>query len=90
MYLSVCMLGVWGDAFAALIGKKFGKHKLHLPFADPRKSVEGTLAMFVTSAISVGIVLFFRGGMSLGACILIALLSAAMSAYVELCTKKRL
>ena len=29
-----------GDAFAALIGKRFGKHKIRMRFADPRKSIE--------------------------------------------------
>ena len=40
-----------GDGFAALIGKRFGKHKFHLRFADSHKSVEGSAAMFVTSTL---------------------------------------
>lgn len=84
-YLVLVCVYAWGvgDAFAALIGKRFGRHKIHLPFADPHKSVEGTFAMFLTSAIAVLTVLLIRGGMPFGSCLLIALVAA----YVELCTK---
>ena len=36
----------WGvdDALVALIGKKFGKHKIKWKLADGKKSVEGSLA----------------------------------------------
>ena len=76
-----------GDAFAALFGKRFGKHKIKLPFADKNKSVEGTAAMFTTSAVSVFTVLMIRGGMGIFECAVTAILAAAASAYVELCTK---
>lgn len=76
-----------GDAFAALVGKRFGRHKIHLPFADPRKSVEGSAAMFLTSAISVLIILLIRGGLGFGRCLVISLAAAAVTTYVELCTK---
>lgn len=88
-YLVLACVYAWGvgDAFAALIGKQFGKHKIHLPFADPHKSVEGSAAMFVTSAISVWIVLLLRGGMDFGGCVVTALVAAAVSTLVEFCTK---
>lgn len=76
-----------GDAFAALFGKRFGKHKIKLPFADKNKSIEGTAAMFTTSAVSVFTVLMIRGGMGIFECAVTAILAAAASAYVELCTK---
>lgn len=88
-YLVLACVYAWGvgDAFAALIGKQFGKHKIRLPFADPHKSVEGTAAMFGSSAIAVLAILLIRGGLDFGACLLIALIAAAVSACVELCTK---
>ena len=88
-YLVLACVYAWGvgDAFAALIGKQFGKHKIHLPFADPHKSVEGSAAMFVTSALSVWIVLLLRGGIGFWGCVVTALLAAAVSTLVELCTK---
>ena len=76
-----------GDAFAALIGKQFGRHKIRLPFADPRKSWEGSAAMFLSSVLSVLTVLLLRGGLSFGSCLLIAFTAAAVTTYVELCTK---
>ena len=76
-----------GDGFAALIGKKYGKHKLHIPFADPHKSVEGSAAMFLCSFLSVLTILLIRGGLSLGSCLLIAFAAASVITWVELCTK---
>lgn len=76
-----------GDAFAALVGKRFGRHKIRLPFADPRKSWEGSAAMFLCSAASVLTLLLIRGGLPLPVCLLISLVAATVTAYVELCTK---
>jgi dolichol kinase len=42
----------YGDALAALIGTKFGKRKIY-----KKKSLEGTLAMFITSIIVVSVLL---------------------------------
>ena len=88
-YLVLACVYAWGvgDAFAALIGKRYGKHKLRLSFADGRKSVEGSAAMFVCSTLSVFIVLQLRGGLSGGSCLVIALAAAAATTFVELCTK---
>ena len=76
-----------GDAFAALVGKRFGKHKIKLPLADKHKSWEGSIAMLAASAISVAIVLICRGGLGIGECLMVSLLAAAVSTYVEMCTK---
>lgn len=88
-YLVLACVYAWGvgDAFAALVGKRFGRHKIRLPLADPHKSVEGSCAMFLTSSLSVCIILLLRGGMGLGSCILTAVAAAAATTYVELCTR---
>ena len=87
--LTLACVYAWGvgDAFAALIGKQFGKHKVGIPLADPRKSWEGSAAMFVCSVLSVLTVLLVRGGLSFGSCLLISLLAATATTYVELITK---
>lgn len=63
-YLVLACIYAWGigDAFAALIGKRFGRHKLRWKLADSRKSVEGSLAMLLTSLFAVYIILEIRGG----------------------------
>lgn len=88
-YLVLACVYAWGvgDAFAALVGKRFGRHKITLPFADCRKSVEGSTAMFVSSVLSVFVILTIRGGMGTGSCLLISLAAAAATTFVELCTK---
>ena len=79
-----------GDGFAALIGKTFGRHKWTFPLADKHKSVEGTMAMFLAAFLSVFIVLLLRGAPGLLPCLLISLLAAAATAFVELCAKNGL
>ena len=87
-YLVLACIYAWGvgDAFAALIGKKFGKHKIRWKYADSHKSVEGSLAMFLTSAIAVVVVLLSRGGLDFMSCLMIAVVAALACTLVELCT----
>ena len=88
LFVLVCIYA-WGigDGFAALVGKRFGRHKIRLKFADHRKTWEGSAAMFVTSAAAVLTVLLIRGGLSVGSCLVIALAGAAASTLAELCSK---
>jgi len=88
-YLVVACVYAWGvgDAFAALVGKRFGKRKFRLKFADPGKSVAGSAAMFVTSAAAVWLVLLLRGGIGAAGCGIIAIAAATVSAFVEMCTR---
>lgn len=72
----------FGDAAAALIGKRFGKHKI----PGTKKSYEGSFSMFALSFLSVFVILMFRGGMQAYACALTAALVAAATAATELYT----
>ncbi|MBP3542611.1 MAG: phosphatidate cytidylyltransferase [Lachnospiraceae bacterium] len=87
-YLVLACMYAWGvgDAFAALIGKRFGKHKLCLKYVDSHKSLEGTLAMFATSLVAVMIVLMCRGGLNVAGYIVIPIIAGGVSATVELYT----
>jgi len=86
--LTLASIYAWGfgDAAAALIGKRFGKHKLQWKYIDGRKSAEGTFAMFAVSFLSVLTVLLVRGGLSPVAYVVIAAVTAAVSAAAELYT----
>ena len=88
-HLVLACVYAWGvgDAFAALVGKRFGRHKIRLRFADHHKSLEGSVAMFVTSSAAVCAVLLLRGGLGIGACVLAAAAASAVSTFVELCSK---
>ena len=79
--LSVYAWG-FGDAAAALIGKRFGKHKI----PGSKKSWEGTFAMFSVSFVSVLTILLIMGNMSLPADVLTTFLVAAATAATELYT----
>ncbi len=88
-YLTVAGICAWGlgDAFAALVGKKFGKHKLEGKYLTGKKSLEGTFTMFLISCLSVFAILAVRGGVSVGGLIIISVMTGAVSALCELYTK---
>ena len=52
-----------------------------------KKSVEGSLAMFICSLVSVVAVLVIRGGIAFPFCLIIGLLAAIVSTITELCAK---
>ncbi len=84
--LAITSIYAWGpgDAAAALVGKKYGKHRL---CRDKLKSVEGTLAMFIASFLSVALLLcVYFGGLS-GQILLPALVTAIVAALSELFSK---
>lgn len=74
----------FGDAAAALIGKRFGRHPLQGRHIEGRKSVEGTLAMFALSFLSVSLLLTLRGGLSLPMLLVVSAVTAAVAAAAEL------
>lgn len=88
-YLVLACIYAWGvgDAFAALIGKKFGKHKVKLKIADGKKSEEGSFAMFISSALSVFIVMSLRGGLAVWQNLIISIAAAFVCGFVELISK---
>ena len=88
-YLGLACMYAWGvgDAFAALVGKRFGKHKITWKYADKRKSVEGSAAMFTTSAIAIAAVLLTHHHLTLPAYIVLPIAGAAVSTLVELVTR---
>jgi len=85
-YLVLASVYAWGigDAFAALVGKKYGRHKITGPLLNGKKSAEGSLAMFVCAFVSVLVVLLLRGGISPVGVIITSLVVAAVSAQAEL------
>lgn len=89
-YLGIACMCAWGvgDAFAALIGKKFGKHKITWKYADQHKSLEGSAAMFVTSALAVAGVILIHNHLTLPAYIVIPAAGAATATVVEMVSKE--
>jgi phytol kinase len=57
------MAMTWGDALAALIGRRFGEHKYQI--GNSVRSWEGSAAMFVASTVAILLVLLLLPGSSL-------------------------
>ncbi|HHT90223.1 MAG: phosphatidate cytidylyltransferase [Bacillota bacterium] len=87
-YLVIASVAAWGlgDAAAALVGKRFGKHHIEGKRVEGRKSLEGTISMFVVSFFSVLIVLLANGSLRSGY-LPVSFVTAAVSAVVELYTR---
>ena len=77
----------FGDAAAALVGKRWGRHKIRCKLTDGRKSIEGSAAMFLVSLLSVGTILLVRGGLSPVGWVVTSVVTALVSAAAELCSR---
>lgn len=88
-YLVAASVLAWGlgDAAAALVGKRFGAHFIEGRLVEGRKSLEGTLAMFAVSFVSVLAVLLAHAPGGWHGAVPIAAVTAAVSAVVELYTR---
>ncbi len=88
-YIAVCAILMWGfgDAAAALVGKRFGKHKTGVKFADPEKSWEGSGAMLAVSFAVGAAAMLLTSGAEWYYCLAAALLASIGGAYTELVTK---
>lgn len=85
-YIAVVSVMAWGfgDAAAALVGKKFGHRRIEHPRIEGTKTMEGTQAMFVTAGLAVFFTLLIYAGQPWQVSLTVALLAAPVSAIVEL------
>lgn len=88
-HLAGCAILMWGpgDAAAALLGKRYGRHKINLPLADHHKSWEGSISFMVCAIIAGTIWLSIFSDMSLLSIMITTLITAMAGAYTELVTK---
>lgn len=89
-YLAVVAIMAWGpgDGMAAIVGIRFGKRKLTGKWIEGAKTVEGTVAMAITSFLCVMGTLLFMTDTAWWRVIVSALVIAIVSAFTELFTKK--
>lgn len=73
--MGILIMG-YGDGFAAIIGEKYGKHSFTL--MNSKKSLEGSLAMFIVSFIVAFIIAVLAGN----SCIWLLPLSIALIATI--------
>lgn len=76
-----------GDEAAALVGKRYGRHKLGWRFADRQKSYEGSGAMLCVSFLAV-LGTLTVGGIPLTTVFLTALVSAVGATVTEAVTRR--
>ena len=89
-YIALATTLMWGcgDAVAALIGIRFGKHKIQWRFADGKKTWEGSIAMLLTT-FGVGFVcLLLSSGQAWYWCLFSSAITAPICAFTELVSKE--
>jgi phytol kinase len=76
----------WGDAFAAIIGQRFGKRRFSI--GKIQRSLEGSLTMFLIGwpATFIPLLLFPSSGLNLSSAVGVAALTAFAAAVVEAIT----
>ncbi|MBN1428468.1 MAG: phosphatidate cytidylyltransferase [Anaerolineae bacterium] len=85
-YIVVVAVMAWGfgDAAAALVGKAFGRRRILHPRIEGRKTVEGTLAMFVVAGLAIFLTLLIYAGQTWYVSLTVATCVAPVCAAVEL------
>jgi dolichol kinase len=86
-FLALASFYSWGlgDAAAALVGKRFGKIKIG---PDKKKSLEGSIAMFVFASLGIFIALLIRQTIWNWPTVLMIFAAAALCTLVELYSPK--
>lgn len=84
------LLAVFWGGMAAMIGKKFGKHKLQGKMIEGTKSVEGSIAMVLTSFVCTLVVLLTMSSLAWYISLIFSLVIAPVASLTELFTKKGL
>lgn len=79
--VAAVVAAVFGDAAAALVGRRFGTRKFR-SFAHMR-SMEGTLAMFLVSGLVMAPILAGSGGLGWHQAVAFSLITATVAASVE-------
>ncbi|MDZ7706384.1 MAG: hypothetical protein U5J97_00565 [Trueperaceae bacterium] len=77
----------FGDAAAALVGKRFGRRFVVSRFVDAGKTVEGSLAMATAAAVAIALTLRLYGGVPWAVVTLAASVAAASATLVELVSR---
>jgi len=77
----------FGDAAAALAGKRFGRRFVVARFVDDGKTEEGSLAMAAAAAAAIALTLRLYGGLPVPVAVLAAGFAAAAATVVELVSR---
>jgi phytol kinase len=85
-YVAVVAVMAWsfGDAAAALVGKRFGRFLIRHPWIQGKKTLEGTQAMYIAAGLAIFFTLLLYAGQPWYVSLSVALLVAPVSAVVEL------
>ncbi|MBO5305843.1 MAG: hypothetical protein J6B12_03670, partial [Clostridia bacterium] len=89
LYIAVGAIMAWGpgDAVAAIVGKKMGKHKLQGKHIEGTKSIEGSVGMAITAFACLLPVLMFMSALPWYVSVIFALVIAPVASLTELFTK---
>ncbi|NMB39090.1 MAG: hypothetical protein GX994_05905 [Firmicutes bacterium] len=80
--IGLMILGV-GDAAAALVGKRFGKHHFKFPLFDSNKTIEGSAAMAIATFVGVFLILIVFTDIPFWYALISSIVLAFIGSFVE-------
>jgi len=89
-YIGIVAILAWGfgDAAAALVGKRFGRHQVESRLVENAKTWEGSLAMYIVSACAIFLSLLIYTELPWFLCMAVSMIVAVASALAELLSHK--
>lgn len=81
------MAMTWGDAFSAIIGKRFGKHSYSI-IEGSKRTLEGSMAGFLFTFVAVTITLFILSPLSFPLILIGGLIAAIIGTLLEAISPK--
>ena len=89
LYIAVGAIMAWGpgDAVAAIVGKKMGRHKLRGKYIEGTKSIEGSVGMAITAFVCLLPVLLLMSSLPWYVSVILSLAAAPVASLTELFTK---
>jgi phytol kinase len=89
-YIIIASVLAWGigDALAALVGKREKTKVITNKLVKSTKTIEGSVAMFVSSAIVIFLVIYFMGNNPIWYSIIISLVAGVVATLTEMWTKE--
>lgn len=89
-YIIIASILAWGigDALAALVGKRENTKIITNKLVKSTKTIEGSVAMFVSSTIVIFLVIYFMGNNPIWYSIIISLVAGIVATLTEMWTKE--
>ena len=79
--MSSLLAMIIGDTFAAVIGKRFGKHKIKIGNKAFKRTLEGCLAMFISTSALSSLAFYLVGSFNIAEVLTLSIVATLIEAF---------